>query len=187
MSPRIGLDLDKVVEAAVEIVDNEGFGALTLAILAKKLNIRTPSLYNHIDGLPALKQKIAVFGLEKLFSVMEEASKGRTGDAAIMSVGIAYVNFVRSHPGLYEAGFKPADLDSEEQMAAGAKIVELSLKLLRSYGLNERDAFHAVRGLRSLLHGFASIEQGGGFAMDFDRDESLRFTLERYLAGLKSM
>ncbi|MFC7371897.1 TetR/AcrR family transcriptional regulator [Fictibacillus iocasae] len=185
MSPRIGLDFDKVLNEAAEIVDSEGFGSLTLAVLAKKLNIRPPSLYNHVAGLPALKQKLAVFGLERLFAVMEEASKGEIGDAAIRRVGASYVNFVRSHQGLYEAGCKAVDHNDKEQVAAGRKIVELSLKLLQPYGLSEQDALHAVRGLRSLLHGFVSIEQSGGFGLDLDLDQSLQFILDRYLAGLQ--
>ena len=40
------------------MTDTQGLDEVTLAPLAKKLNIRPPSLYNHINGLPALLKSL---------------------------------------------------------------------------------------------------------------------------------
>lgn len=50
MSPRIGLTLPKIVETAAEIADTNGIQEVTLASLAQRLGIRSPSLYNHVKG-----------------------------------------------------------------------------------------------------------------------------------------
>lgn len=50
MSPRIGLTLLKIVETAAEIADANGIQEVTLASLAQRLGIRSPSLYNHVKG-----------------------------------------------------------------------------------------------------------------------------------------
>ena len=40
-----------VVQAAVALIDAMGLEQITMADLAERLQIRTPSLYNHIDGM----------------------------------------------------------------------------------------------------------------------------------------
>lgn len=63
MSPRAGLDRRTLVIAAAEIADHEGIEAVTLAALANKLGVRSPSLYNHINGLQELRTQLAIYGL----------------------------------------------------------------------------------------------------------------------------
>jgi len=57
--------------------------------------------------------------------------------------------------------------------------------VLAGYGLEGDDALHATRGLRSLLHGFVSLETGGGFGLPLDLDESFRRLLQVFMAGLR--
>ncbi|MNF14808.1 hypothetical protein D3C80_2171600 [compost metagenome] len=56
--------------------------------------------------------------------------------------------------------------------------------MLGLYQLDQESSIHVVRGLRSLLHGFASIEQKGGFGLPQSVDESLHRVINIYLAGL---
>lgn len=58
MTPRPGLDLDTILQATTKMADTQGIDEVTLASLAKTLNIRPPSLYNHINGLPALRKSL---------------------------------------------------------------------------------------------------------------------------------
>jgi AcrR family transcriptional regulator len=102
MSPRIGLDLPTLLKAATEIADASGIEGVTLAELAKKLTIKTPSLYNHINGLPDLRNKLAIHGLNLLYQSMLNASEGSTDDEAVRALGKAYLSFSRKPPGLYK-------------------------------------------------------------------------------------
>ena len=54
MATRTRLTKTTVVQAAAELLNSEGAAALSLNRLAEKLDVRTPSLYNHVDGLPGL-------------------------------------------------------------------------------------------------------------------------------------
>jgi AcrR family transcriptional regulator len=45
------LSREVVVEGAASLADEKGLEAVTLTALASELGIRTPSLYNHVDGL----------------------------------------------------------------------------------------------------------------------------------------
>ena len=60
MPPKAGLDHATVVQAAATLADTAGIGQLTLANLAERLGVRTPSLYNHVAGLPGLRRDLAV-------------------------------------------------------------------------------------------------------------------------------
>lgn len=186
MSPRIGLDLPTLLKAAGELADEKGLEEVTLASLAQKLNIRSPSLYNHVNGLPGLRLKLAVHAMDLLCERMKAAGEGLKGNEAAKALGFAYVAFARSHPGLYDAIIRVPRLDDPEVGAASERIVRLTVGVLGSFGLAGDAALHAVRGFRSILHGFASLEQSGGFGLPLDLDESLRLLLDAFLAGIES-
>lgn len=76
MSPRMGITQEKIVESAIEFVDEEGFSALTIATLSKRLNIRPPSLYNHISGLHEIQAALAVKGLTMLCEAGKQVTAG---------------------------------------------------------------------------------------------------------------
>jgi AcrR family transcriptional regulator len=185
--PRIGLDLTILLQAAAEIADTQGIEGLSLATLAKKLNVRTPSLYNHVDGLPGLRAKLSVYGLEQLHAKLTDSAVGRSGDDAIRAFGEAYITFARSRPGLYDLTLRAPDPHAPEVVQAGKKLVDLLVRLMNGYGLENDDALHAIRGLRSVLHGFASLEQKGGFGLPLDLDKSFRLLLDAFLAGIHTI
>src|SRR6266705_1677878 len=51
---------------------------------------------------------------------------------------------------------------------AGADALGIVLQALAAYQLPEDAAIHVVRGLRSLVHGFATLEVAGGFGLPLD-------------------
>lgn len=181
-----GLDAENVLQAAVEMTDTQGVEGLTLAALAAKLNVKTPSLYNHIKGLPDLRMQLSRRGLMLIKAAMVDAVIGKAKDDALLAVGFAYVNFARNHPGLYEAISILPDYEDPELREAGNDVVLFLLRVLAPYGLSEEDALHVVRGFRSMVHGFASLEHRNGFRMGLERDESLRRLLQTYLKGLRA-
>jgi len=182
--PKIGLELTTILEEAGEIADQKGMNEVTLATLAKKLGIRPPSLYNHFDGLPGLKKELAIYGINMLYEKLAHAAIGFSGEEALLAVSQAYVNFARVHPGIYEATLLAPDLEEKKIQQAGAKIVDLTVLLLQTYKLEEDLAIHAVRGLRSILHGFSSLEQKGGFKLSLDLNESLKIIIRSFLKGI---
>lgn len=184
MSPRIGADLQTILRAAAEIADTRGMEEVTLASVAQKLNIRSPSLYNHVDGLPGLRRKLAVYGLGQLYERLETALRGLEGGAAVRALAAAYVTFARSNPGLYEATLRVPDPEEPELQRLGAASVDLALNALAPYGLEENAALHAVRGLRSIIQGFTSLERIGAFGLPLELDRSLELLIEAFLEGL---
>ncbi|MCY8724516.1 TetR/AcrR family transcriptional regulator [Bacillus inaquosorum] len=183
MSPRIGLNQKMIVDAAAEIADQEGLNSVTLAALSKKMNVRPPSLYNHVNGLQAIRTELAVNGLTKLFDQMAASVTEQKGDAALLSLAHAYVDFAVENPGYYEAAL--LKIQDKRAEIVSDQIVQLVTNLLieNRYAC-EKTAIHATRGLRSLLHGFTALIAKEAFEREEDILESLSFSILTFLSGL---
>ena len=187
MPRKPGLDTAQVVRAAAELIDQEGLEGLTLNRLARRLSIQTPSLYNHVGGMPGLQRELARLNAHELGLCLTDAALGKSGAEALQSVAQAYRAYIKAHPGLYLASLRasgredPPDL---ELQAAEDRVVRVALAVVASFGLQGEDGLHAVRGLRSLIHGFATLEIAGGFGLPLDCDESFRRLLAMFIQGL---
>lgn len=57
--PRRGLSLDQILDSAIELADEEGLAALSMARVAKNLGFTTMSLYRYVDSKDELIELIA--------------------------------------------------------------------------------------------------------------------------------
>ena len=55
-----------VIQAASDIADEKGLNNVSLKVVAERLNIRTPSLYNHIENLDDLLREVAHNGMRTM-------------------------------------------------------------------------------------------------------------------------
>ncbi|SOB99690.1 TetR family transcriptional regulator [Ureibacillus xyleni] len=187
MSPRVGLDQKMIIKVAAELADVEGIESITLSNIAKKLNVRPPSLFNHIQGLPSIKKELALLGMAKLFETLKDAAYNKTKDEAIIALAYAYVTFANEHPGLYQFTIKAPDTSEKELEDASNQIIALLNDILSDYGLSYEDKIHAIRTLRSILHGFSALEQMGAFGLQISIKESLQIMVEGYIQLLKRL
>jgi AcrR family transcriptional regulator len=188
--PRLGLDAEAVVAAAAELADAEGLHELTLARLAERLGVRSPSLYAHVGGLADLRTRLAARGARELTAALQAAAAGRARSDALHAIADAYRAYAHAHPGTYAAtqrapGTEP-DAANGEYAAAAADLVGVLVAVLRGYELHDDDAIHGVRMVRAALHGFVSLEREGGFAMPVDLEESYRRLVQTLDHGLGS-
>lgn len=188
MSPRSNLTKEIVVQAAAEWLNTEGSEALSLGRLADKLGIRTPSLYNHVEGLPGLRRELSILNARMLAERLNDAAIGKSGPELVKVVMHTIRSYIKEYPGLYlstvQASGTQTEVDPELQQEE-ARNVKVGLAVMASFGLEGEDAIHAVRGLRSLVHGFATLEVSGGFGMPLDLDESFARLVELFITGLQ--
>jgi AcrR family transcriptional regulator len=183
--PRRGLDRATVVEAAAALADAEGLEQLTLARVAERLGIRTPSLYNHVAGLEGLRRELALEGLRILNACLPRAALGKARGDAVRAVADAYRAFARERPGLYAASLRAVGEEDKDLQRAGQEVVEVVLAVLAGFGLSGEDALHATRALRAIVHGFVSLEAAGAFGLPLDLDESFHRLVGTFIAGLE--
>jgi AcrR family transcriptional regulator len=178
--PRAGLSEARVVEEGERIADEVGMSNLTLAALAGRLGVRQPSLYKHIAGTDGLRRSIAIRAKTELAGVLGRAAVGLSRDDALASMAHAYRAWALEHPGRYAAAQRapvPGDVDDE---IASAAVVGVAFDVMAGYELREDDAVDAIRSLRAALHGFVSLETGGGFGLPTNVDRSF----DRLVTGL---
>lgn len=94
MSPRVGLSADGVVDAALALVDERGTEALTLANVAARTGVATPSLYKHVGGLAELRALVGVRILDEMTTRFSAVAVGRGGDAAVAALMREYRAYV---------------------------------------------------------------------------------------------
>ncbi|MGI5131760.1 TetR/AcrR family transcriptional regulator [Pseudonocardia sp. CA-107938] len=184
MVVRAGLTTAKVVDIALEVIDEHGLDGLTLAIVAKRAGVATPSLYNHVASLGELRGHVGVRLLDEMTGRFTAAVLGLSGDAAVEALAHEYRAYVQEHPKRYAA--MPMDpMHDPLQQAAGTQLVQVMLATLRGYGLTGSAAIHATRRLRVIVHGFASIESGGGFGLPEGLDDTYDQLIRMYLDDLR--
>ncbi len=184
MSHRVGLDHATVVEAAAKLVDEEGIEQLSLGRVASRLGVRTPSLYNHVAGLPGLKHDLALFCSRELLDRLLRATIGKSRAEAIFALANAYRAYAREAPGRYALTLQAPDPGDQVLQAIAQQLVDVGRAVLAPYRLSEEDAIHAIRGMRSIVHGFISLEMAGGFRMPVDLDASFQWLINIFIAGL---
>ena len=188
MATRTRLTKTVVVQAAADLINAEGPDALSLHRLAEKLGIRTPSLYNHVDGLPGLQKELAVMNAKQLADRMSEAAIGKSGTDLFLNVAQAFRNYVKEYPGLYLATLRSSGqqaVQDQNLIREEERALKIALTVMASLGLQGDDAIHAVRAFRSMVHGFATLEVAGGFGLPQDLDESFRRLVQTLVAGLE--
>jgi AcrR family transcriptional regulator len=183
----MALDRQAIIRQAATLVDREGIDQLTLARVAAEIGLRPSSLYNHLEGLDQLRREVALFGLRQLSNQLARAAIGKAADEAVLAIADAYRCFAKEHPGLYAATLRGPDPSDPEWQAAWREMVEIILTVLRPYGLSEANAVHALRSLRSLVHGFTTLELAGAFVLPLDLDESFQQMVQTFIAGLDTL
>ncbi len=180
---RAGLSHDVVVTRAAAIVDEIGWERLTLAVVAERLGVRLPSLYKHIASLDGLRRDLAVLATRELADALGAAAVGRASTDALHAAAEAYRNFALAHPGRYAATVRAPAPDDIEHAEAVDAVLRVVFSVLAGYGLAGDDAIDAVRALRAGLHGFVTLEAGGGFAMPRDVERSYHRLIEAFDAS----
>lgn len=186
--PRPRLTPTSVTDAGSTLVDELGFDQLSMGVLAERLGVKTPSLYKHVTGQADLAHRIAVQAMTELGDAIRDATQGRAGPDALTAGALAMRTFVREHPGRYAAGnaARPTGPD-DPLIPAAARVLASWAAMLRGYQLDPSQEIHAMRMMRSALHGFATLEVADGFQIDTNIDDSFTWMINFIDHGLRTL
>ncbi|MEK8227910.1 TetR-like C-terminal domain-containing protein [Oerskovia sp. M15] len=70
---------------------------------------------------------------------------------------------------------------------AGRESVAVIAAVLRGFDLPDAATIDAIRAVRSAIHGFVSLELGGGFGMPDDVDVSFGVLVRLLVAGVEDL
>jgi AcrR family transcriptional regulator len=186
--PRAGLDTATVVAAGAALADEVGIARLTMGLLAERVGVRTPSLYKHVRGQEDLNRRIAALALSEAADAVGGAVQGRAGRDALAGAARAFRAFVLEHPGRYAATVGMEATGPDDPLAvAGERLLGAFTAVLRGYEIAEPDVDHALRMLRSLCHGFSTLQAADGFRWSADVDESFEWLIAFADRGLRAL
>ncbi|WP_393073050.1 TetR/AcrR family transcriptional regulator [Streptomyces sp. LN704] len=177
-----------MVAVGAALADEVGFANLTMGLLAERVGVRTPSLYKHVGGQEDLNRRIAALALSEAADTVGGAVQGYAGRDALAAAARAFRAFVLEHPGRYAAtiGVEPSGPD-DPLATEGQRLLGAFMAVLRGYEIAESDVDHALRMLRSLCHGFATLQADNAFQWSVDIDESFEWLIAFADPGLRAM
>ena len=184
--PRQGLNRDSVVEASVRLVEEKGYAAFSMGELAKRLNVKTASLYNHVESLDALFTEVGLAAVSQMVASETQAIEGKKRNDALFAIAAAYRAFAKDHNELYRVIMSLQKSKNEILEKAAGQITEPIMEVISSYGLSRTEQMHWQRILRSMMHGFVAHEEAGGFShFPVDKNESYQMAIQCVADGLQ--
>lgn len=184
--PRNGLSKEKVVEAAVALIEQSGAANFSMRALADSLNVKTASLYNHVDCISSLMVAVCAHALQMQRDIEMAAVKGKSHSEAIQALANAYRAFAKEHAELYRLIMGTAVSGGEQIRDISECIVEPFMTVLEHTAFSDEDKYHWQRVLRGIVHGFVSQEDAGFFShLPANVDESFQIAIQCYTDGLE--
>jgi AcrR family transcriptional regulator len=157
MTVRKMVNREAITSAALKIVERDGVAALSMRNLAASLQIKAPSLYDHVrnrDQVIALVQAEGLrdFGLS--FQAAGESTKEKV---------LAYRDWALSNPNLYPVVFQQRL--HRELLPAGLEAAVLG-QVMKAAGGSHVQA----RAMWAQLHGLVDLELQGRLPADADTE-----------------
>lgn len=155
-----------ILETAREIMREEGVAALTMHELARRLEIRPPSLYNYYNSKMEIYDELFRLGFELFSRAMQEAADAAesTFDDMWRSME-AYMNFALQNPELFKLCFErhvPGFVPSGESMKVVNRLMERAISRINLWA--RRGGFDpqipmdkAFDLVNAMMHGLVSM------------------------------
>jgi AcrR family transcriptional regulator len=157
-----------LIRSAREILESEGYEALTLRAAARRAGVSQAAPYNHFADKAALLAAIAALGFKEFAAAMrKEMDAAVDPKARLSATGIAYVAFATSNPGLFKLMFGSSvhqtsgDADLDAARTAAYEVLSGAVHAAQSV---PREAMHdEIESLRSwaFVHGLATMINAG--------------------------
>ena len=152
-----------VIRTAADLADENGLDQITLASVALRLGVQTPSLYTHVRDRAGLLDGVHELALDELADRIAAAVAGRSGRAALVGLAEAQRRYARQAPGRWAALVRPITPDAVRS-AAATRLFDLVVAALRGYPIPEGELEHVTRFLDATINGFVGLEQAGNLA-----------------------
>jgi AcrR family transcriptional regulator len=164
---------EQLVDAAVAVVEADGFSALSLRSVARRLEVGPMTLYTYVDS----SEELAALVVDRLVGeVVEGLRLPRTWRAVLRLLAKKLDALVTEHPAMVEA-FGRGMVGGRSSNNVGHQVVER----LVADGLTTRQAAEAYLGVHALVLGCAVLRAG---AQEVPLDRFIETLLDGVAAGL---
>lgn len=147
---------------AIQIVDKDGLGSLSMRSLAASLGTGPMTIYNYVKDREELEGLVA----EAVLADVRLPRRSDSWRSDVKSIATAIWRSVRQHPNA-----APLVLTRRTVSAAGYLPAERLIEALGRAGLSDLDLLAAFRAVLSLVMGATQVELAGPLAST-DRDDA---------------
>ena len=180
-----GLNREIIINAAKELMEQESVQNFSMKKLADKLEVKTASLYTHIESMEALYTEVGLLALKSQLDELSAAISGKIRDDAVTILAYSYRKFATEHEELYKIIMQIPTGNDEVLKKAAAMTAEPFMKVLNDYQLSQEQKMHWQRILRGMMHGFVSEEKAGYFIhYPVTIDDSYKIAVQCVIDGL---
>ncbi|HFD6749710.1 TPA: TetR/AcrR family transcriptional regulator [Enterococcus faecium] len=172
------------IEVTSNLADEIGLNNVSLKKIAEKLNIQTPSLYNHIDSLDDLLREVGHKGMLDMNDRMMKVAVGTYGDSAIKTVAIEYLNFMIEHPGVYEIIQWTSWNGNDKTAEIFSNYTSLLTTLILSCNFNKKDTENILNLLTGTIHGYTTLQLRNAFTQPNKVRNELSNAIDTVLIGV---
>ncbi|MDY3792073.1 MAG: WHG domain-containing protein [Oscillospiraceae bacterium] len=181
-----GLDKNSVIERAATLANEKGLENVTIKELADSLEIRSPSLYNHISGLEELRKEIMLYGWKQAEKRILQAAAGTEGYDAIRAMCREFYVYASENKGIFSAMLWYNKYADEASSEATSGLFSRLYGIMEDMGISRERTEHLIRTLRGFLEGFALLVNNGAFGHPADIDESFEVSLDVLIEGIRA-
>ena len=174
-----------IIKTSAEIANRIGLDNLSLKLIAEELNIKSPSLYNHISSLDEVKQKLMVYGWHEMEEQMLEAAIGVSGYDALKNMCNVFYNYATTNKGVFTAMLWYNKYENNEKDDATTRLFSIVFKVMKPLNITDENINHIIRTLRSFLEGFSLLVNNNAFGNPVSIRESFDLSLEIIMNGIK--
>ncbi|AWK71003.1 TetR family transcriptional regulator [Rhodococcus oxybenzonivorans] len=177
------LTREKVVDAAIDIIDELGWDPLSMTSLSARLEVVTASLYNHVRNLDDVRGAVQVRTMAELGAHLRETAMGRTGVDGLRALVDAHRVWATEHPHRYRTlTTSPVDRDAFISAALDANTALRTM--LASCGVPPEDTLDAAVSIFAAMHGFVMLVNTDFLGDELDLDSIYESVLRGALSGV---
>jgi len=171
MPPRTQFTSDDVLEAAFEIVREEGLKKLSARRVAEKLNSSTAPVYSSFRSMTELEGAV----IRKAVDLLEEYTKKEYTDIPFLNMGVGFVVFARDHDMLFRSLFLEGNRFKNVVCDFHTSLEERLPKVSILEGLDEDEKKLVLKKLSTYSIGLATLVCTG--LLDDDSDELIIYAM----------
>ena len=158
MPPKAKFSREEIIDAAINIVREDGFDALTSRALGTKLGSSARPMFTVFQNMEEVQQEVIITAKQKY---REYISKGLSQDLAFKGVGMEYILFSINEPKLFQLLFMTEQSQIPDLTGVLPLIDDSYEQILRSiqsgYEIDKSSAEILYRHLWIYTHGIATL------------------------------
>lgn len=144
---------DMILDAALKLLKQHGFEAVTIKELAKELKCSTQPVYLSFTGMDELRSALIPLAV-KMFA---DAMKSDSGDGMVRLYSIEYIHFAKSEPRLFCFLFMRSNAFAEIKRILLPIIEQSITELMETYHISHEEADDLHDRLWMHTHGIAAM------------------------------